>query len=59
MSHSSHQSFQKKALQQLIESYTRESGVRELDKKIAKVIRKLACKYAEGDKKVSFLAIIM
>ena len=41
--------FQKKALQQLIESYTRESGVRELDKKIAKVIRKLACKYAEGE----------
>ena len=41
--------FQKKALQQLIESYTRESGVRELDKKIAKVIRTLACKYAEGE----------
>ena len=32
-----------------IESYTRESGVRELDKKIAKIIRKLARKLASSE----------
>ena len=36
--------FPKKTLQAIIESYTRESGVRELDKKIAKIMRKLARK---------------
>ncbi len=35
-------SFTKPALAKIIESYTRESGVRELDKKIAKVLRKIA-----------------
>lgn len=39
----------KKTLQLIIESYTRESGVRELDKKIAKVIRKIAKRFAMGD----------
>ena len=34
--------FPKKTLDKIIESYTRESGVRELDKKIAKVVRKVA-----------------
>ncbi|MCD7936441.1 MAG: endopeptidase La, partial [Tannerellaceae bacterium] len=38
--------FQKKALQEIIASYTRESGVRELDKKIAQVMRKMARKIA-------------
>lgn len=38
--------FQKKTLQAIIESYTRESGVRELDKKIAKIMRKIARKIA-------------
>ncbi|MCD8178269.1 MAG: endopeptidase La [Tannerellaceae bacterium] len=38
--------FQKKALQTIVSSYTRESGVRELDKKIAQVMRKLARKIA-------------
>lgn len=38
--------FPKKTLQVIVESYTRESGVRELDKKIAKVMRKLARKLA-------------
>ncbi len=38
--------FDKKALQEIISSYTRESGVRELDKKIAKIMRKLARKIA-------------
>ena len=41
--------FQKKALRQIIEQYTRESGVRELDKKIAKVMRKLARKLASDE----------
>lgn len=38
--------FQKKALEQIVGSYTRESGVRELDKKLAKIMRKLARKIA-------------
>jgi ATP-dependent Lon protease len=42
-------SFPKKTLQLIIESYTRESGVRELDKKIAKVVRKIAKRIATGD----------
>ncbi|MDD2437928.1 MAG: endopeptidase La [Massilibacteroides sp.] len=42
-------SFPKKTLQIIVESYTRESGVRELDKKIAKVIRKIARRFAAGD----------
>ncbi len=41
--------FQKKTLQAIVESYTRESGVRELDKKIAKVMRKLARKVASDE----------
>ena len=36
----------KPAIEAIIESYTRESGVRELDKKISKICRKTACKYA-------------
>lgn len=35
-------SFTKEALRLLVERYTRESGVRQLEKKIAKVLRKLA-----------------
>ena len=34
--------FQKPAISKIIESYTRESGVRELDKKIAKILRRIA-----------------
>ena len=41
--------FPKKTLQAIVESYTRESGVRELDKKIAKIMRKLARKIAMGE----------
>ncbi len=40
--------FSKKTLEVIIDSYTRESGVRELDKKIAKIMRKIARKFAEG-----------
>lgn len=41
--------FPKKTLQVIVEAYTRESGVRELDKKIAKIMRKLACKVASDE----------
>ena len=41
--------FPKKTLQVIVESYTRESGVRELDKKIAKIMRKLARKMASDE----------
>jgi ATP-dependent Lon protease len=37
----------KKTMEEIIESYTRESGVRELNKKIAKVLRKIAVAVAE------------
>ena len=43
-------SFTKQALAKIIDSYTRESGVRELDKKIAKVLRKIA-RIKEKDEK--------
>lgn len=36
----------KKTLEAIVENYTRESGVRELDKKIGKIFRRLACGYA-------------
>ena len=36
----------KKTMEVIVESYTRESGVRELDKKIAKIMRKIARKIA-------------
>jgi ATP-dependent Lon protease len=39
----------KTALRDIIEKYTRESGVRELEKKIAKIMRKAAGKIAEDE----------
>jgi ATP-dependent Lon protease len=41
--------FQKPTVRRIIESYTRESGVRELEKKVAKVMRRLARKLASGE----------
>ena len=41
--------FPKKTLQVIVEAYTRESGVRALDKKIAKIMRKLARKVASDE----------
>ena len=41
--------FPKKTLQVIVEAYTRESGVRELDKKIVKIMRKLARKVASDE----------
>lgn len=40
-------SLNKPALETIIEKYTRESGVRELDKKINKICRKIACEIAQ------------
>lgn len=42
--------FEKSALQKVIESYTKESGVRSLDKNIAKIIRQIARKIAMNEK---------
>lgn len=39
-------SFTKEIIQHIIENYTRESGVRDLDKKIARVVRRVAKKIA-------------
>jgi ATP-dependent Lon protease len=41
--------FPKKVIEKIIDGYTRESGVRELDKKIAKVIRRIAKKIGFED----------
>ena len=41
--------FPKATITEIIDGYTRESGVRELEKKIAKVLRKVARKKASGD----------
>ena len=41
--------FPRKTLEGIVEDYTRESGVRELEKQIGKVLRKVARKYADQD----------
>lgn len=43
-------SFNKTAITEIINSYTRESGVRGLEKEIGNVCRKVARKYVEGDR---------
>lgn len=42
--------FSKKAIEKIIESYTRESGVRGLDKKINSLLRKITLEYAKTEK---------
>ena len=44
-----HVKFSKGAIEHIIENYTRESGVRELEKKISKVMRKIALEIASGN----------
>lgn len=44
-------SFSKTALTSIIDHYTRESGVRNLEREIGNVCRKVAKKYVSGDKK--------
>jgi len=46
-------SFTKGAIQKMISLYTRESGVRNLEREIATVCRKVARKVAEGKEKIS------
>ena len=46
-------SFTKAAIEKVIEQYTRESGVRQLEKQVNKALRKLAFKYIHGDEKVT------
>ena len=41
-----HVKFSKAAIEYIVENYTRESGVRELEKKISKVMRKIALEIA-------------
>lgn len=43
-------SIQKNTIEAIIENYTRESGVRDLEKKIGKIFRRLACQYASDGK---------
>ena len=44
-----HVKFSKGAIEYIIENYTRESGVRELEKKISKVMRKIALEIASNE----------
>ena len=46
--------FAKAALEQIIENYTRESGVRELDKQISKIMRKVALERARNMEEGAF-----
>ena len=41
-------SISKPTLAKIIQNYTRESGVRDLEKKIGKILRKIACKKVSG-----------
>lgn len=41
--------FKKSAIEMIIERYTRESGVRQLEKQIGKLMRKIAYKYAKDE----------
>ncbi len=46
--------FEEKALRELIQQYTREAGVRALEREISAILRKVARKIAEGDKTKCF-----
>ena len=47
-------SISKPTLAKIIQNYTRESGVRDLEKKIGKILRKIACKKVSGTESVSY-----
>ncbi|NOZ61400.1 MAG: endopeptidase La [Calditrichaeota bacterium] len=44
-----HLTIQKKAIRKIIQDYTREAGVRNLDRELAKIFRKVARKQASGE----------
>ncbi|MGL4518695.1 MAG: endopeptidase La [Phocaeicola sp.] len=46
--------FSKSALEFIVENYTRESGVRTLEKKISQVLRKIALLFARENKELSY-----
>lgn len=48
-------SYQKSTLKKIIELYTREAGVRSLERQIAKILRKVVKEYVEGQKKKNVL----
>lgn len=50
----SHVKFTKSGLEYIVENYTRESGVRELEKKISKVLRKIALQFARDGYKLLY-----
>lgn len=50
-------SIDKKTLQKVVSSYTREAGVRNLEREIAKLCRKVARKVAEGDTETAVIRI--
>ncbi len=47
--------FEDKAVEKIIDSYTREAGVRSLEREIAGVVRKVVRKIADGDVKKTFV----